>query len=127
MSVSYDTMSRTAPSPWIASPGWDLRWLVLSAMLVPLPILLHAFRIGPLGVDLLVTLLIGGPHMYATFLRTVFDGGFRKRNPLLTWGPVFLIPTMVVTLGLLRFEWLLSLFFTWASIHICDQASYLAQ
>lgn len=122
------TSTLSAPSaPWIVSPRWDLSWLVLSALLVPMPILLHSFKIGPLGVDLLVTLLIGGPHMYATFLRTVFDTGFRQRHPALAWTPVVAIPTLVVTLGLLRFEWLLSLFFTWASLHICDQASYIAE
>jgi len=125
--MNSGTEGLAAPSPWIVSPRWDLSWLTFSALLVPLPILFHSFRIGPLGVDLLVTLLIGGPHMYATFLRTVFDGGFRRRHPALAWGPVVVIPTLVVILGLTHFEWLLSLFFTWASLHICDQASYIAQ
>ncbi len=116
-----------APSPWVASARWDLTWLLMSALLVPLPVLLHSWKLGSLGIDLLVTLLIGGPHMYATFLRTTFDGGFRRRHPALTWGPVVMVPLFVLSLGLTRFEWLLSLFFTWASLHICDQASYIAQ
>ena len=129
MSMTMNAPSGTlaAPSPWIVSPRWDLSWLTFSALLVPLPILLHSFKIGPLGIDALVTLLIGGPHMYATFLRTVFDGGFRRRHPAAAWIPVAVIPALVLTLGLTRFEWLLSLFFTWASLHICDQASYIAQ
>lgn len=114
-------------SPWIASPRWDLTWLILSAALVPLPILAHLALPEALHIDLLVTVLIGGPHMYATFLRTVADPGFRGRHPLLAWVPVVAIPLFVVTLGLARFEWLLSLFFTLASLHICDQASYIAQ
>jgi len=114
-------------SPWIAGPRWDLTWLILSAALVPLPILAHLALPQALHVDLLVTVLIGGPHMYATFLRTVADPLFRERHPLLAWIPVVAIPLFVVTLGLARFEWLLSLFFTLASLHICDQASYIAQ
>jgi hypothetical protein len=125
MNAPSDTLA--TPSPWIVSPRWDLSWLTFSALLVPLPILLHSFKIGPLGIDALVTLLIGGPHMYATFLRTVFDGGFRRRHPAAAWIPVVVIPTLVLTLGLTHFGWLLSLFFTWASLHICDQASYIAQ
>jgi hypothetical protein len=114
-------------SPWIANPRWDLTWLILSAALVPLPILAHLVLPQALHVDLLVTVLIGGPHMYATFLRTVADPGFRTRHPFAAWFPVVAIPLFVVTLGLARFEWLLSLFFTWASLHICDQASYIAE
>lgn len=123
-----ETAGVSAPrSPWIASPRWDLTWLILSAALVPLPILAHLVLPQALHVDLLVTVLIGGPHMYATFLRTVADPGFRQRHPVLAWVPVVGVPLFVVTLGLTRFEWLLSLFFTWASLHICDQASYIAQ
>jgi hypothetical protein len=114
-------------SPWIATPRWDLTWLILSASLVPLPVLAHLVLPQALHIDLLVTILIGGPHMYATFLRTVADPLFRARHPFAAWFPVVAIPAFVVTLGLTRFEWLLSLFFTWASLHICDQASYIAQ
>ena len=59
MSMNVRSDSLAAPSPWIVSSRWDLSWLTLSALLVPLPILLHSFRIGPLGIDALVTLLIG--------------------------------------------------------------------
>ena len=126
-SLTATDAATAAPTPWVASARWDLSWILLSALLVPLPVLLHSWKLGPLGIDLLVTLLIGGPHMYATFLRTTFDGGFRRRHPALTWGPVVVIPLFVLGLGLTRFQWLLSLFFTWASLHICDQASYIAQ
>ena len=122
MSSVAMTSAQASRSPWIANPRWDLTWLLLSAALVPLPILAHMVLPKALHIDLLVTILIGGPHMYATFLRTVADPGFRTRHPFLAWFPVVAIPLFVVTLGLTRFEWLLSLFFTWASLHICDQA-----
>ncbi len=127
MSPVETTVVSAPRSPWIAGARWDLTWLILSAALVPLPILAHLVLPQALHVDLLVTVLIGGPHMYATFLRTVADPGFRNRHPVLAWFPVVAVPLFVVTLGLTRFEWLLSLFFTWASLHICDQASYIAQ
>lgn len=114
-------------SPWIASPRWDLTWVTLSAALVAIPPLAHMYwRVGATGIDLLVTLMIGGPHMYATFLRTVMEPKFRKRHPFLAWFPVVAVPTAVILASVYAFEWLLTFFFFWASIHICDQASYIA-
>lgn len=119
--------AQAAPSPWISAPRWDLTWLSLSALLVALPPLAHTWwKLGANGVDLLVTVLIGGPHMYATFLRTVLEPRFRERHPLLTWGPTIAVPVGVVLLSIFAFDALLSFFFFWASVHICDQASYIA-
>src|SRR5512140_1226148 len=116
------------PSPWIASQRWDLAWLSMSALRVGGPLMAHVYwKVGATGVDLLVTLLIGGPHMYATFLRTVFEPRFRLRHPLMAWGPVIAVPLAVVLLSAFAFEALLSLFFMWASLHICVQASYIGQ
>ena len=68
------------PNPWIVSPRWDLFWLTLSALLVAVPPLAHSYwKVGSTGVDLLVTAMIGGPHMYATFLRTVLEPKFREQ------------------------------------------------
>jgi len=119
---------QATPRPeWIAGQRWDLGWLTLSAVLVAIPPLAHTFwRVGATGVDILVTLMIGGPHMYATFLRTVMEPRFRNRHPLLAWFPVFAVPAAVVTASVFAFQGLLSFFFFWASIHICDQASYIA-
>jgi len=115
------------PNPWIVSPRWDLFWLTLSALLVAVPPLAHSYwKVGSTGVDLLVTAMIGGPHMYATFLRTVLEPKFRERHPILAWAPVIGVPLAVVTLSIFAFDALLSIFFTWASIHICDQASFIA-
>lgn len=117
----------TPGSQWIVSPRWDLGWLSLSAVLVAIPPLAHTYwKVGATGIDILVTLMIGGPHMYATFLRTVLEPRFQKRHPLLVWLPVVAVPTAVVFASIYAFEGLLSFFFMWASIHICDQASYIA-
>ena len=121
------TASPGAASPWIVAPRWDLSWLVLSGLLVAVPPVAHTYwRVGSSGIDILVTALIGGPHMYATFLRTVFEPRFRERHPLLAWAPVIGVPIAVTLLSAFAFEALLSFFFVWASIHICDQASYIA-
>lgn len=115
-----------AASAWVSSPRWDLTWLTASAVLVAVPPLVHAYaNTSAGGVDLVITLLIGGPHMYATFLKTVFEPRFRTMHPLLTWAPLVVVPTLVILGAVFAFSWLLTFFFTWASIHVCDQASYI--
>jgi hypothetical protein len=127
MSAAPQPIALAARSPWIEGPRWDLTWVTLSAALVAIPPLAHTYwRVGATGIDLLVTLMIGGPHMYATFLRTVMEPRFRKRHPFLAWFPVVAIPTGVILASVYAFEALLSFFFFWASLHICDQASYIA-
>lgn len=126
MSARADALSAPA-TPWISSARWDLTWLSFSALIVAVPPLVHSYwKVGATGVDLLVTLMIGGPHMYATFLKTVFEPGFRRVHPAITWAPLVVIPTLVVSGAAFAFPWLLTFFFTWASIHVCDQASYIA-
>jgi hypothetical protein len=127
MNDAPTSVARAPRSLWIATPAWDLTWLTFSALLVAIPPLAHMYwKVGATGIDLLVTLMIGGPHMYATFLRTVMEPRFRKRHPVLAWLPVVVVPTFVVLASVYAFEALLSFFFLWASIHICDQASYIA-
>jgi len=127
MSAQAPAISTTAVSPWITSPRWDLSWLTLSCLLVAVPPLAHTYwKVGATGVDLLVTLLIGGPHMYATFLRTVFEPKFRTLHPGLVWTPVVLVPVFVVSSAIFAFTGLLTFFFTVASLHVCDQAAYIA-
>jgi hypothetical protein len=127
MSAAPQPQAQALRSPWIATPRWDLSWITLSAVLVAIPPLAHFYwSVGATGIDVLVTLMIGGPHMYATFLRTVMEPRFRKRHPFLVWFPVVAVPTCVILGSVFAFEALLSFFFFWASIHICDQASYIA-
>jgi len=127
MSAEMQNYAPNSRSSWIATPRWDLTWVTLSAALVAVPPLAHAYwNVGATGIDFLVTAMIGGPHMYATFLRTVMEPRFRKRHPFLAWFPVVAVPTGVVLASVYAFEWLLTFFFFWASIHICDQASYIA-
>ena len=126
MSAEARVLAPSQPSQWIANPRWDLACLTLSAALVAVPVLVHSLgKTTAGGVDLLITLLIGGPHMYATFLKTVFEPRFRQIHPALTWAPVVVVPIGVILGAVYAFPWLLTFFFTWASIHVCDQASYI--
>src|SRR5512143_771591 len=126
MSAEAQVLAPSRSSQWIANPRWDLVTLTLSAALVAVPPLVHTLgKTTAGGVDLLITLLIGGPHMYATFLKTIFEPRFRQVHPALTWAPVVVVPIGVVLGAVYAFPWLLTFFFTWASIHVCDQASYI--
>ncbi|HSB64533.1 MAG TPA: hypothetical protein VLJ18_10230, partial [Thermoanaerobaculia bacterium] len=67
MNAEAQVLAPSRSSQWIANPRWDLVVLTLSAALVAVPPLVHSLgRTTAGGVDLLITLLIGGPHMYAT-------------------------------------------------------------
>ena len=127
MSAQAPALAAPGLSPWITSRKWDLTWMTFSCLLVALPPLTHSYwNVGANGVDLLVTLLIGGPHMYATLLRTVFEPRFRNLHPALTWAPVVLVPIFVISGAVFAFTGLLTFFFTVASLHVCDQAAYIA-
>jgi hypothetical protein len=119
---------------WLHSPGWDLTFISLSAILVGLPFGAYQLMIM-LGIpatvsasilDVAVTLLIGGPHMYATFTRTVADPGFRANHRRIIATSV-LIPIGVILLGLLAFPTLLLIFFFWASVHFLHQVIFLVE
>jgi hypothetical protein len=74
-----------------------------------------------------VTLLVGGPHMYGTYLRTAFEPRFRSRWGFLAYLPLVLIPTLVVLGSMYAFVFLLTGFFLWASLHVTHQAQYISE
>ncbi len=116
-------------APWFRSRDWDLTWITGSAVLIGLPIVLFSlFQTDQarIVINLVVTLLIGGPHMYATATRTALEPRFRTRHKLGFAAGAILIPAAVVTLTLTNYVLLLTLFFSWASVHILHQASYIA-
>jgi hypothetical protein len=135
MATSYALPSaRRAAGGWLRNPSWDLIFISLSAVLVALPY--SGYRLmAALGlsqstsatvVDLVVTLLIGGPHMYATFTRTVADPNFRANHRRII-GTSILIPIGVVLLGFNAFPVLLTIFFFWASVHVLHQIVFLVE
>ena len=133
-------------SLWLRNVRWDLTFISLSAALVVLPFAAYeAFNVllgmdglrSAIGIDpadvldvsrnavnALIALLIGGPHMYATYTRTFLDRDFRSRHvPFLAGSLV--IPFGVVYLGVNHFQVLITLFFFWASVHVLHQIAYI--
>src|SRR5438105_15924696 len=64
-------------TPWLLNKRWDLTYVSLSAILVPTPFILFSLfnrfgvpgnLVGPsAAVDILVALVVGGPHMWSTY------------------------------------------------------------
>lgn len=126
---------KSGASPWIANRRFDLLFLLLSGSLVFFPYLSYGLlqRIGAseglasLIVGLSVTLLVGGPHMYSTYLRTALEPRFRQRYGILAYLPLVVIPTLVILGAMHAFVLLLTLFFLWASIHVTHQAQWISE
>ncbi|HET7453300.1 MAG TPA: hypothetical protein VFL12_11190 [Thermoanaerobaculia bacterium] len=133
--ASGTDVSTPGESPWIKSRGFDLGFLTLSAVLVFLPYLSYGLlqRLGvsvataSLVVGLSVTVLVGGPHMYSTYLRTALEPKFRHRYGWLAFLPLVLIPSLVVLGSVYAFPVLLTAFFFWASVHVTHQAQYISE
>jgi len=119
---------------WLRSRNWDTLFMTLSVFLVPMPYLVYLLGVNlgldpdvsRNGVNLIVALLVGGPHMYATFMRTALDKQFVKRYPMLIRSSI-LIPIVVVSLAFLNLTLLLTIFFFWASIHVLHQVVYIVE
>lgn len=137
-SIAVSNTDFTAPnevSPWLKSKGFDLGFLTLSGVLVFLPYWSYGLlqRAGisvssaALIVGLAVTVLVGGPHMYSTYLRTALEPRFRTRYGWLTYLPLLLIPTLVILGAAYAFPILLTAFFFWASVHVVHQAQYISE
>ena len=128
----FASMSR---GKWIYKPKWDLAFISLSVILVPLPYLIWLFMsdvmrvesdLGRQGVNLMIAILIGGPHMYATFTRTALDKNFRHNHRGFLRSSI-VIPLVVITLALTNLTLLLTVFFFWASIHVLHQIIYVVE
>jgi hypothetical protein len=125
-------LSRREPG-WIYKPSWDLPLIIFSAILVPLPFLIAwaAQATGWLNPDktidlinITVALLIGGPHLFSTITYTFLDGRFRSRHRAYI-AMAFVLPVIVIYLGVYYYTALITFFFTWASIHVLHQIIYL--
>jgi|SRR5579859_1007353 len=143
MSVTTIPSSMTVPESlsdlhpeglWLRNRNWDTLFMTMSVFLVPLPYLVYliglqlgiADTVARNAVNLAIALLVGGPHMYATFMRTALDQQFVKRYPALIRSSI-LIPIVVVSLAFLDLNLLLTIFFFWASIHVLHQVTYIAE
>ena len=139
MSSINTTVREAAPysadGPWLRSRKFDLLFLTASGVLVFLPYLSYGLlqRLGAstgtasLIVGLSVTLLVGGPHMYSTYLRTALEPRFRERYGWLVYAPLVVIPALVVIGSFYAFILLLTGFFFWASVHVTHQAQFISE
>lgn len=125
------TLPRTAHGPrceqglWLHSKRWDLCYITGSSILVMLPLFVYAV-VGKSAtfVNLLIAGSIGGPHMYATFFRTLWDRSFRRHYRLIFLSS-FGIPLAVIAGALWHFQLLITVFFFLASIHVLHQIAYI--
>jgi hypothetical protein len=136
MAVSEVSVGRNPEeSLWIRSRKFDLLFLTLSGALVFFPYLSYGFlqwlgasdATASLIVGLVVTLVVGGPHMYSTYLRTALEPRFRERYGFLAYLPMLVIPVLVVIGALHAFLFLLTAFFFWASVHVTQQAQWISE
>jgi hypothetical protein len=110
---------------WIRSARWDLTWLILSVLVVPLAPLLHHFGMSAAGVAGIVMLTVGGPHVFVTFTRTNMDPKF-VRNHKLYSRLAYLVPFATAAFVRVSLPVFLTFFFTWASLHVLQQITYVA-
>jgi hypothetical protein len=121
----------------------DRMFLVWSAALVPIPAFaFYVFR--SLGatvstsedlVTLMVMGLLGGPHVFATYLRSWMDGRFlQEERRWLFAGMAVWFTVMAATVSSVFYDYniaglsplraILTIFFFWASFHITQQTLY---
>jgi hypothetical protein len=117
--------TRTVRGVWLRSPAWDLSFLILSAALVPIPLVMfHALGISQTAVNLVVAGLIGGPHLYSTFTYTFMEPSYRRRHRRFLAASLAL-PVVVTLLAFVNLQILLTVFFLWASVHVLHQITYI--
>lgn len=138
VSASLNPASASVPQSqnnlWLRSRNWDLAFISLSVILVPLPYIFYLigvqFGIHPDVsrniVNGFVAVAVGGPHMMSTFLRTGLDSDFKKRYPMLIRSSI-IIPIIVVSLAFLNLNLLLTIFFFWAAMHVLHQVTYIVE
>lgn len=124
--VAVPQYSCGRPSVWINGPRWDLSWLVGTALVVPVGLAVIAMGAPADAVNLWVTVLVGGPHLFATFLATYMDPKFRRAHGAALVAVTLLVPAFVVALTLWDFQVLMSFFIFAASLHVLQQNAYLA-
>jgi hypothetical protein len=114
-----------AEGVWLRSSRWDLTFLILSAALVPIPLLMyHGLGISQTAVNLVVAGLVGGPHLYTTFTYTFMEPNYRRRHRRFLAASLAL-PAIVTVMAFANLQVLLTVFFMWASIHVLHQITYI--
>ncbi|MBL8165880.1 MAG: hypothetical protein JNJ61_28100 [Anaerolineae bacterium] len=137
-SASFPSYSQPVPQAkgyWLRDRRWDMIFIILSVLGVPIPYLLYLLGTNVMGGDAdtvrniingFVAIAVGGPHMMSTLLRTGFDTDFKQRYPMLIRSSL-LIPLIVVSLAFLNLNLLLTIFFFWAMLHVLHQVTYIVE
>jgi hypothetical protein len=112
-------------SQWIHTRGWDLTWLIGSAAVVPLVLAFMWAGVSSAAINLGVTVLVGGPHLFATYIGTFMDPRFRRSHRWVLLAASLLVPALVIYLTIVDFQILLSIFIFTASVHVLHQNAYL--
>jgi hypothetical protein len=110
---------------WLVNPRYDLMFIIFSAALLLFPHAVNSIWPSNIVVDLVVTLLIGGPHLFATYTLTFMEPQFRERYRIYTRG-AFVLPFLVLAMAIWHLDLLVTIFFFWASVHVIHQAAYIA-
>ena len=118
-----DTTSNARP--WLIGARYDATLLIGSAIIVPIVLALVALDIGGDYLDVAVTALVGGPHLFATFSAAASNRAFRTRHPWAVPSAV-LIPVLVAWLCFTNYQILISLFLGVASVHVLLQCAYIS-
>ncbi len=133
-SPESQTYTPSQSNLWLKNRRWDLTYIVLSVLVVPLPYIFYLLGIqAGVNEDVarnvingFVAIAVGGPHMMSTFLRTGLDKDFKKRYPMLIRSSI-IIPIIVVSLAFLNLDLLLTIFFFWAMLHVLHQVMYVTE
>ncbi len=110
---------------WMQSWRWDSALLIGSAAVVPIVLFMVWAGVPNLTLNITVTALIGGPHLFATAMPTYLDRGFRRSHKGLLILAAIAVPTLVIWGTFTNFQVLLSIFIFAASVHVLQQNAYL--
>lgn len=110
---------------WINGWRWDARWLIGSCAIVPVVLCFVWIGIPADWINMGVTALVGGPHLFATYTTTYLDPRFRRSHGWVLVAAAIIVPAFVVYLTLANFQVLLSIFIFAASFHVLHQNAYL--
>jgi hypothetical protein len=118
------TIADTGNGPWIRSARWDLTWLVGSVLVVPIAPLLYRLGLTADEVAMVVLFAVGGPHVFVTFTRTTLSKSFVRQYPVYA-RLAYLVPFATAAFALNATALFLTVFFTWASLHVLQQIIYV--